>query len=261
MENIEITKREILVSIIIVFLMITLGFPLSNKILEGATESYEIHQKALKVKDSDTFGYAIKTQQGNLIAEGEFESVDPVNFPGYKGEFTEITKYKEKYVMKTRYIPEVKDSEGKTITPARTETYWEWDSAGSQTVTSKKFNYLGQEFNVSDFSLISRRSVDAKNVTDKAKGYYEYDGRKVRYYYKIIPVKFNTGFIAYSGENGLKDINGRSKITLSKNNIQEIVESSKASMERSEVVFWMIWILLTGGLIYGYVSLENRYLD
>ena len=95
----EITKREILVSICILLIMLAAGFSLSEKIVDSVDAANEKYFKALKINnDKDMFNYAYNTNIGNMFAYGTANVLDPVSIPDIEGQYAEIRKVKEKYI-------------------------------------------------------------------------------------------------------------------------------------------------------------------
>ena len=67
-----ITKREIMVSIIIIFVLITIGFFIANSIENEIEEKNEKYYKSLKIDNNvDQFKYAINTNIGYTFAKGD----------------------------------------------------------------------------------------------------------------------------------------------------------------------------------------------
>lgn len=130
MGQIEVTKREIILCIAITAVLIGVGFLLSGKVLESSTDKERIYNTATKAKTKEDFDYSLETEQGHLISEGKFITVDPVTFPELDQEFSYVSKTREVYTMHTRQVP-IYGAKGK-ITGYRTETYWTWDYAGSE---------------------------------------------------------------------------------------------------------------------------------
>lgn len=263
----EIKRKEILVSIAISLFFVTIGFPVSNKILESKLDRAEIYQKALKVKEESTFQYALETRQGNLISEATFIAVDPVKFPEMTKTFIYVEKVKQEYVMKIRYIAEVTDSKGNVVSPARTETYWEWDNVGRLELMSNELSFFGTKYKTNLFSLISDHRVDASEVVKATNGgwldngKYYYETKSIRYYYNVIPKEFQASFIAVASDKGLVPANSEKSIRLQNYRMTELIEKQIRNVESGNIFFWIIWVLLIAAVIYGYLSLENRYLD
>lgn len=86
--NFTITKREILVSIVIAALMIMFGFLISTKWSESQQESDIKYNKAIQIdNDTDLFQYGMDTNVGNAFVYGELKAVDSVTYPEIGGEY------------------------------------------------------------------------------------------------------------------------------------------------------------------------------
>ena len=96
----EITPRELLFSVIIVVLMLTLGFFISEKISSAADEKNQEYEQAAKINgDKELFEYGMRTDIGNAFVSGTLKAVDPVSLPDIDGEYSFIRKVKEKYTQ------------------------------------------------------------------------------------------------------------------------------------------------------------------
>lgn len=245
----------------IFFLMIALGFPISGKVTDKASDKAEVYSKALKIKDADMFNYAVSTRQGALITEGEFEAVDPVKFDEMTESFAYVTKTREDYVQKIRHIPEERDSKGNVTSPARTEIYWEWDVTGRNSLSSKKLSFFEKEYDTTKFSLIRSKSLYAEDFVKGASGRYLKTSSSTRYSYSGVPKAFSGSFVGVAGDDGLKSLDGKDKIILYSASIEDHIENASKGELRASMFFWLVWIMLTGGIIYAYVAMENNYLD
>lgn len=88
MNNFEITKREILGSIIIGAVLLIIGFFISTVINEHQMDQNEKYNKAVKIDDSEMFEYGMRTNVGNAFVYGNLEAVDPVTYTEIGGEYT-----------------------------------------------------------------------------------------------------------------------------------------------------------------------------
>ena len=41
----------------------------------------------------------------------------------------------------------------------------------------------------------------------------------------------------------------------------EVVEDQVSGQKIPVIIFWVVWVLLTGGVVVGFFYLENRWLD
>nr|DAG79548.1 MAG TPA: hypothetical protein [Caudoviricetes sp.] len=248
MGQIEVTKREIILCIAITAVLIGVGFLLSGKVLESSTDKERIYNTAIKAKTKEDFDYSLETEQGHLISEGKFITVDPVTFPELDQKFSYVSKTREVYTMHTRQVP-IYGAKGK-ITGYRTETYWTWDYAGSEKKTAKYLQFYDHKFKTDKFSLIS----------SKRYGGYRYETSHIRYYYDVIPSSFRASFIAKANRKGLVPSFGK-RIELSNQTLSDQIEYGKNISRRSAIFFWSFWTVLIIIANVGFIALDNRYLN
>ena len=145
----EITKREVLFSIVIICVMIIIGIVISGNINDAVMEKQQEYITALQINnDKDLFEYGMITNVGNAFVYGELKAVDTVTFEEIGGEYSYVKKVKEKYTRHTRTV-RYTDSNGKTKT--KTEVYWTWDEVDHWSKHSEKITFLDVEF---DYGII-----------------------------------------------------------------------------------------------------------
>ena len=219
----EITKREVLISIIIICIMLIFGGMIHQRICTAVTEKNKEYELAIQINDTDTFKYGMKTNIGNAFVYGELIAIDPVTNPELDGEWMWIQKIKERYTKHTRTVT-VKEN-GKTKT--KTEEYWTWDRVGSEEWHSKKVKFLNEEFS---YNLIT--DVDYEYIKTDRIGY-------TRYKWYASKIKHKGTIYTYLANNTIS----RASFTDNKN-IQETFDSMVINMTISLVFFWIIWIVL-----------------
>ena len=131
----EITKREIVTSIAIIAVMLTIGFIISGKITEHQIEKNAEYQKAVHIEDKELFEYGMRTNVGNAFVYGDIKPVDTVTYDEIGGEYLYVEKIKEKYTMHTQTYT---TSDGKGHVRTHTRTYWTWDRIGSEDKKDRK---------------------------------------------------------------------------------------------------------------------------
>ena len=236
----EITKREIIVSITIISIMLIIGFLISEEIKSGVVDQNQIYRKAIHVEDEELFKYSMKTNIGNAFVYGDLIALDPVSFDELDGKFLKIEKVTERYTEHTRTVT-YKDSNGKTQT--RTETYWTWDVINTESKKSKKVNFLNVDFNSSQFNLPSTRHIETIRSS-----YY------IRHQYYGVPAKLTGTIFAHLSDSTIK---GRADFYQNMDiptTYEHVVDIPNA------IVFWFIWIILTGGIVYSFYYFENKWL-
>lgn len=242
-----ITKREILVCIAITFILIGIGFLISSSIQNAIYEDNEKYYKALKIEDSEEqFKHAIQTNIGYTLAQGKVTSVEGIHIEDIEGTYYRIRKVKEKYTMHTREVSHTRTkSDGTTETYYTTEEYWTWDYAGEEEFHTEKFNFLGVDF---DYGTIN--FYNEKHKETKSGGYH------IRYQYYVIPFEFKGTLFSCINNNTINENN-----FYIENSIENIINSKQKDAETWSIGFWIIWIILIGLIDFGFVYMENKYLE
>lgn len=105
--DIEVTSREIIVSIAIIAAFLIGGFLVSGRIQDSIDDANIKYNTAVKIDCSDSnelFIYGMRTNIGNTFVHGELIAVDPVSYPDIDGEYMEVKKTKERYTRHTRRL-------------------------------------------------------------------------------------------------------------------------------------------------------------
>lgn len=233
--------RELLASITIVAVMTILGFVFAGIIEEYQMDKNAEYYKAAKITDTEMFRYGMDTSIGNAFVYGDLEAVDTVTYPEIGGAYLYVEKVEEHYNMHTRIVTYT-DSNGKAQT--RTETYWSWDYAGSEKVHSNKIRFCGIEM---DYAKVDMPGTDYIDTI--------HESGIVRFVYYGCQPKY-TGTVYTDLRDGtMKD---DSPFYVGQD-IESTVEHLTAWV--SVALFWMVWIILTGVAVAGFVCLDNDWLE
>ena len=239
----EITKREIIASISIVALMLIIGFTISEAIHRNLLDKYQVYDTAVKIDSEELFKYGMETDIGHAFVYGDLKTIDPVSFPEIKGQYSYIKKEEQEYTKHTRKVTkEYEDEDGNTYTKEETEEYWTWDTMRTEEKRATKILFLNVQFEYSKIPFSYSREIGTLET-----GYHKrnvYYGKPANTQGTIFTVlKNNTISETKFYEN---------------NTISETVEQLESGFEI--VIFWIFWILLTGGAVFGFFYLENRWL-
>ena len=236
----EITKREIIVSIAIVCVMLVFGLLIQQSIRTSITNQNKEYEHAIQIEDSDTFEYAMRTNIGNAFVYGKLVAVNPVVNDELGGEWMWIKKVEEKYTMHTRTVI-VK--EGKQ-TRTKIEHYWTWDRVGAKSWHSKNVNFLGKEF-------------PYEIITNIGYGYIRTDT------YGDTRYRWYASKVEHEGTIYTKLVDGT--ITKAEFHEGKTVKETFDSMVKSSTVyivaFWIFWGLLTAVLCIIFYSFKNKWLN
>jgi len=239
----EIKPREIAFSVAIVFVMVALGFLLGSKISDHIAETNEKFTTAAQITDDEQFQYALATDFGNVIAYGDLIAEQPVSADDLDGEYAILTKITEQYTMHTREVTYT-DSKGHTHT--RTEIYWTWDEIDREKDSTETYMFMGASFPVDKFSVTAHQQGDTI-----------YDSRLVRHYYEAVDANMVGSIHTQIKDHMIADDNEFYADT----EPQTVVDRAVKNAGVLVVMFWVFWIALTCGAVYGFCALENRWLD
>lgn len=239
-----ITKREVLVSISIVAILLTIGVWISGGITEARLDADEMYNKAVKIDTVDLFEYGMRTNVGNAFVYGDLKAVDTVTFPEIGGEYMYVLKITEKYTRHTRTVTKTKTVNGETKTYTEKEVYWTWDEIDRESDTCNEISFLGVIFDSNKIDIPSYSYIDQIKESSKLRHTYYGTGTE---HIGTIFTDLRDGTIT-DGSNFYKD-----------KTIDETVERLKAV--DYTVLFWIIWIFVIGGCVYGFYYIDNRWLE
>lgn len=237
----RVTFREILASFVIIGLMLSFGFIISNNINNSLLEKYHEYDTALQIdNDKELFEYGMKTNVGNAFVYGELKCLDPVTYPEIGGKYSYVKKVKERYTEHTR-TETYTDSKGNTHT--RIVTYWEWDYVDSWEQHSTKISFLDVEFPYGKIKFSGDCYIDTIR-----------ESSNIRYKYYGSPIKETGTLYACLEEKDVKNVSFNRDKT-----IDETINSYESHTET--IIFWIAWGLLTGGLVAGFYFINNNWLE
>lgn len=240
----RITKREVLFSVVIICAMLIIGIIISGNINDNVMEKQQEYITALQINDDkDLFEYGMRTNVGNAFVYGELKAVDTVTFDEIGGEYSYVEKVKEKYTRHTRTVTKTRTVNGKTQTYTETEVYWTWDRVDRWDKHSEKLTFLDVEF---DYGTINFPSSDYICTIKES--------NRIRYKYYGDPI-YSIGTIYTNLKDGTIP-----KSTMYHNcTIEEALEIKTSDF--GIVFFWICWVFLTGGVVYGFYYIDNWWLE
>lgn len=237
----EITAREILASISIIAILLLIGVLISSKISDFQIERNEKYNKSVKIQDTELFRYGMDTNIGNAFVYGELKAVDTVSYPDINGKYMYVRKEKEEYTEHEEIVTHT-DEKGNTYTTV--ETYWSWDYAGEESKFCKQISFCGITFASKKFSLPCEEYIDTIK-----------ESSHIRYVYYGIKEKYSGTIFTVLKDNTISD---KSEFYNGKN-----IEQTVDYLETDSIIvlFWIIWILITGATVFGFYYLDNKWLE
>jgi hypothetical protein len=239
----QITRREVIASLTIIALMIVIGLVIGEAIQQSVLEKYQVYDTAVRIDAEELFRYGMETSIGHAFVYGEIKTLDPVTYPELNGNYSYIQKEEQEYTRHSRTVVKTyKDAKGNTHTKTETEYYWTWDTVRTEEKTATKISFLNVEFEYSQISFL-----DTYEIATVKTGYHK---RNV-YYGKDTECE-GTLFAILENDN-ISQTSFYENLTIS-----DTVEHLESGYEL--VIFWIIWIILTAGLVVGFYYLDNRWL-
>jgi hypothetical protein len=231
--------------------MILVGVLISGNISEAQMDRNEIYNKAVKIESTDLFQYGMDTNVGNAFVYGELESVDTVTYPEIGGEYIYVQKVEERYERHERTVTK-EDSDGNTYT--ETEIYYEWDTEDTDSIHANEIEFCGIRFPYSKIDLpgvLHIETIKGDMVYSWKSGEYV----KVRFKYYGVGTKFTGTIFTDLRDKTISD----STNFYNDMNIEETVERLQSG--GGEIIFWIFWIIFTGGCVFGFYYIDNKWLE
>lgn len=247
----EITKREILASVSIIAVMLLIGVLISSKISEHQLDANEVYNKAVKIDNTDLFQYGMDTNVGNAFVYGDLAAVDTVTYPEVGGEYIYINKTEKRYERHEREVTK-EDSDGNKH--KETEVYYEWDVEETDSKHANEIMFCGLVFPYSKINLPGTSYIDTL-YGDRVYSWKSGEYVKVKFEYYGVNTQY-TGTIFTDLRN--QTISENTKFYVDKN-IEETVEHLEAG--GGVTIFWIFWIALIGGCVFGFYYLDNKWLE
>lgn len=235
----DITLREAMFSIVIVLLMLTAGFFISENIASRNDEAYQEYYEAIKIdEDSELFRYGMRTDVGKAFVFGTLAAVDVVTDPAIEGEYAYIEVVEEHKVKHTR----TRTVDGKK----KKETYWSWDEYDRWERHCDAISFLGVEF---PYGKIPFPAAHEKDV--QSGGYH------IRYVYNVVGAVHEGTIYTELKDDTVSD----NTMFIQKCNVSQAVQHMVNVGKGSLIAFWVFWILLTCAAVYGFCYADNRWLE
>lgn len=235
----EVTKREIIVSVSIFSILLIIGLVIFDLFNDSIADSKAMYNKAIKITDEELFKYGMQTNVGNAFIYGGLEAVDPVSYPEIKGDYLFLKKVTERHTKHTRVVTSTVN--GKSV--SRVETYWTWDVINTENKSSSDVKFLNTNFKTSQFNTPNLSHLDTIK-----------ESTRIRHKFYGYPAKSDVTIFAYLSNNNIDE----KGVNIYNSTIEETLKYLKSDI--SSIVFWIIWIIITILCIYLFCKAENDWL-
>ena len=233
-------------SVTILAVMVGIGVWLSAPILSKATERYFAVASSVVVNTDDEFDYISRTNAGRFLANGTLSVIDTVRIEELPGVYSFIKKVKEEYRLHTEVYT---TTDGKGHTTTHTRTYHSWDEVKHWNYKAERAMFRGKEFKIDEVYRVRAQKDTIIKVKTKM---FEND---TRYVYYTAPVSFGGVMLGNAMNHKYDDpkfINGLTA--------EQYIKNAERKLNGNSIVFWILWSLLTAGMIVGFYALENKWL-
>lgn len=241
----EITKREVIVSISIIAILLCIGFLISSKISDSILDHNEQYNDALKIESAELFQYGMRTDAGKAFIYGELKAVDPVTYPEIKTPYLYIKKVKERYTRHSRVVTYTTGSGKHRTTHTRIEHYWTWDRIDSDEKKSEKVSFCETEFPAKKIVLPEERYL--KTIKESS---------RIRYRYYVVKDHYKGTLFTDLKKNTISNHSA----FYQDQKIKEVVKDLKDD-NTSLVIFWFVWIILIFFLVGLFCYMKNAWLE
>ena len=239
----DITKREVLFSIVIIALMLLFGVVIHGNINDSLMLEQQEYNTALKIdNDKDLFEYGMRTNIGNAFVYGELKAIDTVTYPEIGGAYSKVVKIKERYTMHTRVVTKTRMVNGHSQTYTTTETYWTWDEVDRWSEHSNKISFLDVEFDYGKINFPSTHYIDT-----------QHESGNVRYVYYGSDASYTGTLYAVLGDDTIDETKFYTAT------IDEVMEGLLSDWQIG--LFWFLWIVLIITLVCLFYYLDNKWLE
>lgn len=237
--DIEVTRREIYVSMIGLCIAIIIGFSIATAIQNHQDESNKKYHQAIQLADSTKFNYAFKTDAGHTLSYGTVSAIGSVSDRNV-GPYMSIHRVHERY---TKHYRTVCSGEGKDR-HCHQEAYWTWDFQGSKDWCVGQLRFLGRTFRFSEFAALPKE----RYVTTDNYAYHN------RYVYYARPLQYTGTLYANIVGHGLYNPEFKDNVGLD-------TAVDEFSSKYGVVIFWIVFAIVVGIVIIIFVVAENKWLN
>lgn len=241
--GVEVKRREVAVSLIIILFAVSIGFLLHGRIKEAILKEAQVYNRAFKPQTVEQFRYGAQTSIGNALMSGTLSAKDPVSTGHAQGQYMSLEVVQQHYTMHTRIVTTT-DSKGHTTTSF--ETYYSWDDVDRETKQAKTFSFYDFTSNVADLR------VNNDYITTDTQGYD-------RWQVYGLPLSFNATLLVNIRDNSILPISNRGIEVYRDQTVGQVVLAKNSST--GAIVFDIVYTLLIVIAVIAFIAADNDWLD
>lgn len=251
-----ITKREALVSIIIICVLVGISMLISSTISNKVDEHNSKINRTQVCETKEMFRHLYNTNAGDIISNADVVCTKPVSIDKIKGKYSYIVYKKEEYTRHTRLVP---IRSGKTTTYI-TEVYYTWDAVDYKTWESSDININDIPCKTKKIKIFfNAKYLSKKDYNGKSKyqsGNEIYLTSSTRVSYKVGGLKSAGVVYCNLRNNSINDIS----YYINSNNPQREKELLLYNPTAYIVTTWITAIVLICIIVFIFVYFDNSWL-
>lgn len=220
-----------------------LGLLLIHSVGEYQYEKAQKYNTAVKAETAEMFNYAVDSQQGNVLASGNFTATPTVSIEDISGEYAKIVKTKERYTQHTRTYECGTEKNPRTCT----EHYYTWDYHSKDVITTPTLVFLEREYQSSLFSFGFEHRVGCEVIKENCMMGYMYEDSSwftsegdLRWYYSVVDGTFWGTIFVTTLRGGINPVD-KSVIDISQKTITDTIKDVNSTT--SVTVGWWVWCI------------------
>ena len=236
-----VTKREAVVSVVIVCVMAIIGLLIGAKVEERKQSKNQEYNQAIQINnDAGQFEYVMQTSAGHVFVYSSLIAAEPVSHKDIEGQYASILEEREEYRKHTRTYTST-DSKGRSHT--HIQTYYSWDPVDEKEWHTEHLKFCGHTFDYDQIRLPGNRYVDTVQVSDS-----------VRYVYYVCDTEYD-GTLYADARDG--DIAGAK--FYAGTDIEQTIK--RLESETWKIGFSILWAALTVLAVLLFCYLDNEWLE
>jgi len=241
--GIEIKKREIAGSLIIILLALAIGFPLHGYIKERILIEAQVYNRAFKAQTIEQFRYGAQTSIGNALMFGVLSTNDSVSTEHAEGQYMSLEVIEQHYTMHTRIVTTT-DSKGNVTTS--TEIYYSWDNVGREEKSVETFSFYDFVGSVANLRASSDYITTDTHGSDRWQVYG-------------LPTSFSATLLVNLRDNSILPIGNRGIEAYRDKTVDQVVSAKNS--DAGVVIFDVIYALVIVILVAVFIAADNGWLD
>lgn len=229
---------------------------IKNTAEEARYTKAKLYNTAIHAQSTDSFNYAVDSQQGNVITYGTFTTPNPVTMPEVTGSYFSISKIEERYTEHTETYECGTEENPQTCT----RTYYTWDYHGSDKVAADTLTFHERNYPANIFSIPYARHLNCDVIINHCHSGYQYEDDSwwasvgdLRWYYRVTDTTFSGSIIVNTTQGQFAPVNA-STIQIHDKSVEDVIKDANST---TDITIFIIVLFIINLIICGILFKEN----